>query len=337
MAGLLQHACGCALRMRPVAQMANALSRALTRFNDQPYLLIGLSTVMWGGNVVAGRLAVGQISPMAITCLRWFIVCAIFGVTLRSRIAAEWPLIAPHWRRLAILGASGFTLFNALFYMAAQHTTAVNMAVLQGTFPALVLLGMALVFKAPVSLLQALGILVTFCGVAIIACHGDLATLTSLTFNRGDLLLLVGTVIFAAYTIALRDRPKASAIVIFAALAASAFVTSIPFLAVEAALGHSYLPTPKGLLVLSFIAIGPSLLGQIFFIRGIELIGPSRTGIFYNLVPVFGALFAVAILGEEFHPYHALAFALVLGGIWLSERAPATPRIAAASSGSAAR
>ena len=143
--------------------------------------------------------------------------------------------------------------------------------------------------------------------------------------------------LIAAYTIALRDRPKASAIVIFAALAASAFVTSIPFLAVEAALGHSYLPTPKGLLVLSFIAIGPSLLGQICFIRGIELIGPSRTGIFYNLVPVFGALFAVAILGEEFHPYHTLAFALVLGGIWLSERAPATPRIAAASSGSAAR
>ncbi|SDR60690.1 Permease of the drug/metabolite transporter (DMT) superfamily [Rhizobiales bacterium GAS191] len=311
--------------------MANGFSRAMTRFNNQPYLLIGLSTLMWGGNVVAGRLAVGQISPMAITCLRWFIVCAIFSLTIRGRLASEWPLIAPHWRKLAILGATGFTLFNSLFYVAAQYTTAVNMAVLQGTFPALVLVGMALVFKAPVSLLQTLGILVTFGGVAIIACHGELATLLTLTFNRGDLLLLIGTVIFAGYTIALRDRPKASAIVIFAALAASAFITSIPFLAVEMALGQTYLPTLKGLLVLSFIAIGPSLLGQIFFIRGIELMGPSRTGIFYNLVPVFGALLAVAILGEHFHPYHAVAFVLVLGGIWLSERAPPAPLAATVS------
>ena len=54
--------------------------------------------------------------------------------------------------------------------------------------------------------------------------------------------------------------------------------------------------------------------------RGVELIGPGRAGLFVNLVPVFGAILAVAILGEPFRPYHALALALVLGGIWLAER-----------------
>jgi drug/metabolite transporter (DMT)-like permease len=302
--------------------MATALSAAISRLNNLPYLLIGISTLMWGGNVVAGRMAVGQISPMSVTCLRWLIVVALFSLTIRRRLAAEWPLIAPHWRKLAILGAAGFTLFNSLFYVSAQYTTAVNMAVLQGTYPALVLIGMALVFRAPVTLLQGLGILVTFCGVVIIASHGELETLLALTFNHGDVLILVATVIFAAYTVALRDRPKASALVIFAVLAASAFVSSIPFLAVEMAMGWTYMPTMRGILVLAFIAVGPSLLGQVFFIRGIELIGPSRTGVFYNLVPVFGALLAVVILGEPFHVYHAVALLLVLGGIWLSERKP---------------
>ena len=300
--------------------MASAVSGAIARLNNLPYLLIVFSTLLWGGNVVAGRLAVGQISPMSITCLRWFVVCALFSLVLRRRIVAEWPLVAPHWRKLAVLGALGFTIFNALFYVSAQYTSAVNMAVLQGIYPALVLLGMALVFAAPVTLLQGLGIAVTFCGVAIIASQGDPARLLALTFNRGDLLMLIATVVFAAYTVALRDRPRASALVIFAVLAASAFATSIPFLIVEMALGQTYMPTPKGLLVLAFIALGPSLLGQIFFIRGIELIGPSRTGAFYNLVPVFGALLAVAVLDEPFHVYHAVAFALVLGGIWLAER-----------------
>ena len=64
----------------------------------------------------------------------------------------------------------------------------------------------------------------------------------------------------------------------------------------------------------------PSLLSQIFFMRGFELIGPGRAGLFVNLVPVFGAILGVAILGEPFRWYHAVGLALVLGGIWLAER-----------------
>jgi drug/metabolite transporter (DMT)-like permease len=300
--------------------MATELARMISRLNDKPYLLIGLSTLIWGGNVIAGRLAVGQISPMSVTCLRWFIVCSIFSLFLRRQLAADWPRVKPYWCKLALLGGIGFTLFNALFYVGAQYTSAVNMAVLQGTFPALVILGMALLFGTSITLVQSLGILVTFCGVAIIASKGELATLLNLTFNRGDVLLLLATIVFAGYTIGLRDRPKASGLVVFAVLAAAAFLTSIPFLATEILMGASYWPSFKGICVLIYAALGPSLLAQIFYLRGVELIGPSRTGVFYNLVPVFGALLAVAILGEPFRLYHALAFILVLSGIWLAER-----------------
>ncbi len=299
--------------------MTTALSAAMSRFNNLPYLLIGFSTLMWGAHVVAGRLSVGEVSPMSVTCLRWLVVCGLLLATTRRRFVAEWPLVAPYWRKLAILGAAGFTLFNALFYVAAKYTTAVNMAVLQGTYPALVLCGMALVFRAPVTLLQWLGIVVTFCGVLIIASQGEVSTLLAFTFNRGDVLILIATFVFAVYTMGLRDRPKASSLVVFTVLAISAFLSSIPCLVAEMAMGLTFMPTLKGLLIVAFVAIGPSLLGQIFFIRGVEMIGPSRAGIFYNLTPVFGALLAVVILGEPFHIYHAIAFILVLGGIWLSE------------------
>ena len=72
--------------------------------------------------------------------------------------------------------------------------------------------------------------------------------------------------------------------------------------------------------MLLYAALGPSLIAQVFFMRGVELIGPGRAGIFMNLVPVFGALMAVLLLGEPFATYHAAGLALVLGGIWLAER-----------------
>ena len=72
--------------------------------------------------------------------------------------------------------------------------------------------------------------------------------------------------------------------------------------------------------MVALVALFPSFLAQIMFIRGVEIIGPGRAGIFINLVPVFAAVIAVAYLGEDFRVYHGLALALVLGGIWLAER-----------------
>ena len=96
-------------------------------------------------------------------------------------------------------------------------------------------------------------------------------------------------------------------LVFFAAMAGVAFLTSLPLLAVEIAQGTVQWPTAKGWLVLLYVGLFPSLLSQIFFMRGVELIGPARAGLFVNLVPVFGALLAVLLLGEPFALYHARA------------------------------
>jgi drug/metabolite transporter (DMT)-like permease len=286
----------------------------------QPYLLLGLTALLWGGNAVAGRLAVGEISPMALTCLRWVIVVAILVPSMGSQVLSESPALAPRWRLILFMGALGFTGFNALFYAAAHHTSAVNLTIFQGSIPVLVLLGTVLLFKASIRLLQVLGMAVTMGGVVVVAAKGDLEVLRALALNIGDVWMLLACVFYAGYTLGLRNRPLVSGFVFFTAMAVVAFVTSVPLLVYEVASGAVQWPTAKGWLVLLYVGLMPSLVSQIFFMRGVELIGPARAGLFVNLVPVFGSLLAVVLLGEPFAVYHALGLALVLGGIWLAER-----------------
>lgn len=285
----------------------------------RPYLLLALTTLMWGGNAVASRLAVGHISPLALTSLRWLGVCLLLGPWLGREVAAASPILLPRWRYIVAMSALGFTVFNALLYGAAHHTPAVNLTILQGSIPVLVLLGSLVWFGTRIRLVQVLGMAVTLVGVAIVAAAGELETLAALAFNIGDVWMIIACVFYTIYTIGLRARPNVSGFVFFAAMAGVAFVSSLPLLAYEVAAGTIVWPDARGWAILLYVTFFPSLLAQIFFLRGVELIGPGRAGLFVNLVPVFGALLAVAILGEPFRLYHALALALVLGGIWLAE------------------
>jgi drug/metabolite transporter (DMT)-like permease len=275
---------------------------------------------MWAGNAIAGRLAVGEVSPMALTTLRWVIAAAVTGLVTRRDVLASLNQIKPRWRFILMMGTAGFTAFNALFYAAAHHTTAVNITILQGAVPVLVLLGGLAFYGTRIGLLQVIGMAVTLIGVLIVAAGGSLASLLALAFNIGDLWVFFACVLYAGYTLGLRKRPDLPGLGFFTALALAAFLTSLPLLAWEIASGSVQWPTAKGWLILVYIGLFPSLLSQIFFMRGVELIGPGRAGLFVNLVPVFGALLAVVLLGEPFHIYHAVSLVLVLGGIWLAER-----------------
>jgi drug/metabolite transporter (DMT)-like permease len=296
------------------------LQRLWTGLFGQAYLLLSLTALFWGGNAIAGRLAVGEISPMALTCLRWVIVVVVMLPLTGPQLMAAWPVLRERWLSTVLMGIFGFTAFNGLFYVAAHHTTAVNLTIFQGSIPVLVLIGMVLLFGVRVVPLQVLGMFVTLLGVVIVSVKGSFEVLRSLALNIGDVWTLIACVFYAGYTLALRRRPAVSGLVFFTALAVVAFLSSLPLLTFEIATGTVLWPTLKGWVVLLYVGLLPSLLAQIFFIRGVELIGPARAGLFVNLVPVFGALLAVVLLGEPFAFYHALGLALVLGGIWLAER-----------------
>ena len=285
-----------------------------------PILLLVLTTLIWAGHSIVGRLAVGQIGPMTLTCMRWAAALVPILVAARPALRRDWPALRDRWLYLAVMGTAGYTVFVALFYVAAHRTSALNLSIIQGAIPALVLLGARLFLGLRFTALQALGAFVTMLGVVVIAAEGDPARLMALAFNSGDVMMVVAAVLYAGYTIGLRLRPQVSGLSMLAAMALAAFVTSVPLMVWEIASGGFVWPTPRGFLALAYVAIGPAFAAQMFFMRGVELIGPGRAGVFVNLVPVFGAIMAVALLGEPFAAYHVVALALVIGGIAVAQR-----------------
>lgn len=283
------------------------------------YVMLTLTSLFWGGNAVAGRLAVGEISPMTLTCIRWGIITLVLGIVLRANIREKLPVLRANWKRIAFMGIVGHTVFNGLFYLAAHYTSAMNILILQGAIPALVTLGSLIVFGTRISALQAGGMSVTVIGVLLVATGGDLAQLRHLQLNTGDLLMLAGCIAQAGYYLSLRKKLGLDPLVLFFGMAVAAFLSGLPLLAYETAIDRTFWPSLLGFALLAYVSIFPSVLAQTFLIRGIGIVGPDRAGLFINLVPVFGAGLALVVLSEPLMLYHIAALIAVVSGIFLSE------------------
>ena len=287
-------------------------------WNRAPPLLV-LAAVLWAGNAVASRMAVGNVSPMTLVGVRWLLISVIMALAAPTAIRASAPLLWRHKGLIALMALVGLAGFNALLYISAHYTTAVNIVLLQCLMPGLVLIAGGFL-GARASGTQYAGVVITCLGVAIVATHGSPLEILALQLNFGDVLVLVTCVMGAIYNLMLPRRPKTTAPVYFAALAMASFVISTPMMAAEAGIGALRWPNAVGWGVILFTALGPGIGAQVLFLRGVDLIGPARAGIYNNLTPVFGALLGVFVLGETFAGYHAVGLALVLAGIWMGER-----------------
>ena len=208
-----------------------------------PILLLIITTLIWAAHSIVGRLAVGQIGPMTLTTLRWAVALVPILIAARPSLRRDWPLLRARWVYLTVMGAAGYTAFVALFYVAAHRTSALNLSIIQGAIPALVLIGARVFLGVRFTALQALGALITMIGVGVIAAQGDLARLAALAFNSGDVMMVVAAVIYAGYTVGLRQRPNVSGVSMLAAMAFAAFVTSVPLMIWEILSGGFIWPT----------------------------------------------------------------------------------------------
>jgi len=251
---------------------------------------------------------------------RWAIASVILLAAARRRFAQDWPTLAPHWLRIFLMGSCGFTLFHALYYVSAYFTTGVNLSIIQGVSPVFVLIGAWIMWRTPVSAVQIAGCALTMAGVVLVATHGNVFAFHDFNFRMGDLGVLVSAMLYSGYALSLRNRPKSSALGFFVAMAFAGLLSSLPLVALEAFSGRIVWPTQIGWMVLFYTAIFPSLLAQLFFIRAVELIGPGRATLFYNMTPVLGAIFAALMLHEPFEVHHAVALVLVIGGVTIAER-----------------
>lgn len=287
---------------------------------DVAHVHLVAATLMWSGNSVAGRLIVGEASPMVVTALRWGLTSAVLATFMGPRLAQDWHLLRPKLWLLVLLGLGGYTGFNALFYAAAYTTSAINMSILQGAIPLFVFLIAVTFLGQRLRAAQIAGLALGVAGVIAVATDLDLTRLRDLSFKTGDLFILIASALYAIYTVLLRRRPAVGGLSLFSVMASAATLASLPLIVGEGLLGTLQWPTPKGWLILGYIAIFPSFLGQLHFMRAVQQIGPARAGLFTNLVPVMGALMGAAI-GEHFGPAQIAGLVLVVGGILWAEKA----------------
>lgn len=297
------------------------VSRLLGSVTDNAYLLLIIAPLLWGGNAVAGRMATEDWQPFTLTCLRWFFAMLVLTPFAVRPLQRDWPVIKKNAALLICLGAFGMAAFNLTMYLALNFTTAINVSIEQASMPAMIMLANFFLLSQRVRSLQIVGLLLTLFGVLVTTTAGKPATFLSEGLNKGDAIMLLACVFYAAYTFGLRWKPKIHWMSFMWVIAVSAFAMTIPFAGWELSKGQFQEPTLQGYLVLVYVIIFPTILSQLSWARGVELIGSNRAGLFINLVPIFGSIMAVLILSESFEWYHFAGLSLVLVGIGLSERA----------------
>ncbi len=272
----------------------------------------------WAGNTIAGRMSTGEISPMVVVFLRWLIISIFLILLLNKKLVLSFESIRGKFVWLCLMGSLGLTGFNALFYIAAQNTTAINLGIIQGIMPGIILVGSVIIFKESVNMMKVNGLIIAFLGVLVVVSQGDYERLILLSFNYGDIVMLCACFFYSGFTLGLKNKPVIDPIVLMTYFSLSALIFSVPLLIIEYYLGFTQVPsTGTAWLTIFYIAFVPSFLAQVFFIRGVELVGASKAGLFINFLPIFAAMLGVLVLGERLYVYHLISLFIVLFGVYL--------------------
>lgn len=289
------------------------------RLANQPYLLLTLTSLFWGGNAVVGRAVVHDIPPVALAQLRWlgaFVLLLPFAWRSMSR---DLPVIRRHLWLIVGLSFASITVFNTLLYWALQYTTAINASLMQSSGPLLIGLWSFLLFRDPLTGRQVGGIAVSLLGVLVIISGGDPTRLAGLTLNAGDIAVIIAMVVYALFSTLLRKRPPMAPVSFAAVTIGIGAVLLLPLTLAEYASGARIAQLGAGDVgALGYVIVFPSVLAYLFFNRGVELIGANRAGPFFHLIPLFGTLLAVVFLGERPHLYHGVGALLIVGGVFVA-------------------
>jgi len=304
---------GCTLpAARPLAPLPNPVG---------PYLLAALAPLLWSGNFILGRALNQTIPPIALSFWRWAVALLIVLPFALPLLRGQWGLVRRHWVVPSLLAVLGVTNFNTSVYLGLQTTTVTNAVLLVSTTPVLIVFLSFLLLRQRVSPRQGAGILLSLAGVAVIVARGDLQALVALRLNGGDLWVLGAVASWALYSVCLRWRPAGLDPLAF--LTATMVIGLVPLLPLylwELGRGLRFEVDAVTLGAIGYIALFPSVLAYVLWNRAVAELGANRTGQLLHLMPAFGAVLAIPLLGERMHGFHLAGIGLIAAGIALPTR-----------------
>src|SRR2546421_2121167 len=293
---------------------------------NQPYLLLSITALCWAGNAVVGRLAAGHIPPVTLSFLRWSLAFLIILPVAWKHLVRDWGAIRAGLGTMVVLSITGIGAFNTMQYWALEHTEALNTLLLQSAGPLFVAVWSLILLGVRLTLAQAGGIALSMMGVLVILLRGDLTALTSIEFNKGDLIFTVALAIFGLYSVLSLKRPDIHGLAFVGFTFGAGAACLIPLWIWELFSRPVMQLDTANLLSLFYVAVFPSSLAYLCFNRGVQLIGANRAAPFFHVVPVFGSAMAIVFLGERPQLFHIIGFALVLIGVFVASRKPANTR-----------
>ena len=285
--------------------------------------LVNVATFVWATNMVLGRALREVIGPVTLSAGRFVVASLVFWVFLRHRPPEERQL-GKDWKYLVGMALMGGVLFMPTLYLGVRYTTAVNATLINAMGPLLTGVWAALLIREPMTPRQVVAAIVALVGVAWLIAGGEPRFWEALQVNIGDLITLIAVAMWGIYSVFSRVVTRERSVL--SATALSGFL-ALPWLMVGAVGETLFLPVqwrPYLIPAVVYIGLFPTVVGFLAWNEGVRRLGPSGAMVFYNMLPVYGALLGTLLLQEPFGWAHAIGGGLIIGaGVWAGLGQPA--------------
>jgi drug/metabolite transporter (DMT)-like permease len=291
----------------------------MKRFTPSPYLLLVLVALFWAGNSVLARSVRLEVPPLGLSFWRWTVAGLVLLPFVWRDMVRLWPLVRANFGQVLLLSVLGVSNFNTFLYLGLQTTTAANAVLLLSVTPLVIIVCSRLLLGTAIGPRQGVGIAASLLGVLVIIARGEFVRLLEFDLSRGDLWVLAAVFSWGFYSVLLKRRPAGlDGMPFLGYTVAFGTLGILPLYLWEVTSGVSMSFTPTTLLSVLYVAIFASILAYLFWNHAVEQVGPNRAGQFVHLIPVFGSLMSVVLLGERLWFYHLAGILLVAVGIVLA-------------------
>lgn len=297
--------------------------RGLSRAALLAWLGLALASLFWAGNALVARAFTGEIPPLSLAFWRWAMALAILLPLVGPSLWQHRHTLRNAGWRLWLLALFAITFYNALLYTAAGSTAAINISLVSTCLPLATFIGAGLLLGEWPARRAWVGLVLALFGLLWLIAQGDWQVLASLSFARGDLVMVLATLDWALYSLLLRRwsaHLQVPPFTLLGALVLLGLLMLAPLYAWELGQGARFEPSLPNLAAIGYTALFASVLAYQLWNIGLRELGPSRTAMSNYLMPVFTAILGWVLLGESLQTYHWVGGALIVSGLLLAGR-----------------